>query len=99
MAGAVARRGAGGVGRALYVIGMAIVVVLVAHIVLTLLQANPQNGLTTLVRDLASRFDLGLSNLFLVDDAQLAVVLNYGAAAAAWYLITRVAVRLVQRVG
>jgi hypothetical protein len=99
VAGTAARRGAGGLARALYAIGMAIVAVLVAHIVLTLLQANPQNGLTTLVRDLAARLDLGLSNLFLIDDAQLAVVLNYGAAALAWFLITRVLMRVVQRVG
>ena len=98
MAGATARAG-DTVARALRTIGYAIVVVLVLHIVLTLLQANPANAVAALVRRLASVFDLGLSNLFLVDDAMLAVLLNYGAAVLAWLLITAVVVRLASRIG
>ena len=98
MAGATAR-GADTVARVLRTIGYAIVAVLVLHIVLTLLQANPANVVASLVRRLASTFDLGLSNLFLVDDAMLAVLLNYGAAALAWLLITAVVVRLASRIG
>ena len=59
------------------------VAVLVLHIVLTLLQANPANVVAALIARLAGTFDLGLSNLFLVDDPMLAVLLNYGAAAVA----------------
>jgi hypothetical protein len=64
------------------------------HIVLTLLQANPANVVAALIARLAATFDLGLSNLFLVPDPMLAVLLNYGAAALAWLLITAVVVRL-----
>jgi hypothetical protein len=95
----VTARGAGAVARVLRTIGYAIVAVLVLHIVLTLLQANPANVVAELIARLAGTFDLGLSNLFLVDDPTLAVLLNYGAAALAWLLITAVVVRLASRIG
>lgn len=98
MAGTTARVG-DAVARVLRTIGYAIVAVLLLHIVLTLLQANPANTVAALVRNLAATFDLGLSNLFLVSDPMLNVLLNYGAAALAWLLITAVVVRLATRIG
>ena len=98
MVGATARAG-NAVARALRTIGYAIVAVLLLHIVLTLLQANPANAVASLVRRLAGTFDLGLSNLFLVGDPMLSVLLNYGAAALAWLLITALVVRLASRIG
>jgi hypothetical protein len=98
VAGATARAG-NAVARVLRTIGYTIVAILVLHIVLTLLQANPANVVAALIARLAGTFDLGLSNLFLVDDPQLAVLLNYGAAALAWLLITAVVVRLASRIG
>jgi len=98
VAGATAR-GVDAVARVLRTIGYTIVAILVLHIVLTLLQANPANVVAALIARLAGTFDLGLSNLFLVDDPQLAVLLNYGAAALAWMLITAVVVRLASRIG
>jgi hypothetical protein len=92
-------RGAGAVARVLRTIGYAIVAVLVLHIVLTLLQANPANAVAALIARLAATFDLGLSNLFLTDDPMLRVLLNYGVAALAWLLITAVVVRLTSRIG
>ena len=65
MAGATAR-GANAVARVLRTIGYTIVAVLMLHIVLTLLQANPANVVAALIARLAATFDLGLSNLFLV---------------------------------
>jgi hypothetical protein len=82
----------------LRIVGMLIVTVLVVHIVLTLLGANPENGLTQLIRDAADTFNLGLSDLFLPQDPRLAVVLNYGTAALIWFAITTVVVRLVRRI-
>jgi hypothetical protein len=92
-----ARRGADLLATAVRIVGMVIVAFLVLHIVLTLLDANPANGLTTFVADVASRFTLGLDDLFLPDEPTLRVTLNYGLAAAIWWLITAVAVRLVRR--
>jgi len=97
--GTSARRGIDALANVLRIIGMAIVLVLVVFIVLTLLDANPDNGLTTLVRDLANTFDLGLSDLFQPEEPKLGVVLNYGTAALIWFAITTVVVRLVRRAG
>ena len=98
-AGRTAQRGIGALAGVLRTIGMAIIVVLVLHVVLTLLGANPDVWLVALVRDLAATFDLGLSELFRPDDPALAVVLNHGAAALIWFLLTAVAVRLLLRLG
>jgi amino acid transporter len=95
--GTTARRGLDALANVLRIIGMAIVLVLVVFIVLTLLDANPENGLTTLVRDLANTFNLGLSDLFQPEEPKLGVVLNYGTAALIWFAITTVVVRLVRR--
>jgi len=96
--GAMVGRGADLVATVLRVIGLTIVAVLVLHILLTLL-ANPDHEVTLLVARAADAVDLGLADLFLADDAQLRVLLNYGTAALVWYLITIVVVRLVRRLG
>lgn len=85
--------------RVLNTIGMSIVGVLVIYILLTLLQANPDNTAARLVRELAQFFDLGLSNLFLLDDPRWSVALNFGVAALVWMAGTAVLVRLVRRMG
>ncbi len=91
------RTGAYTLARVLNTIGLAIVGILVLHILLTLLEANPDNTAATLVRELAEYFNLGLANLFLVDDPKWMVGLNYGVAALIWLAITAVVVRLVRR--
>jgi hypothetical protein len=95
----VARRGSDSVANVLRVIGLVIVAILVLHILFTLLQANPGNELTQLIARGADLFDLGLSDLFLVSDPMVRVLVNYGFAALLWYLITIVVVRLVRRLG
>lgn len=97
--GSTTRRGADALANALRIIGMAIVAVLVVHILLSLLDANPENALTRLIRGGADFFSLGLGNLFLVEDPKLAVLVNYGTAALIWFAITTVVVRLVRRIG
>ncbi|MCX6465956.1 MAG: hypothetical protein NTW05_20545 [Pseudonocardiales bacterium] len=97
--GTTAQRGIGALASVLRVIGMAIVAVLVVHIVLTLLSANPDVWLVALVRDLADTFNLGLANLFQPAEPKLAVALNYGTAALIWFVLTSVVVRLVRRIG
>ena len=93
------RGGAHALARVLNTIGLAIVAVIVTYVMLTLLEANPDNTAATLVRQLAEYFDLGLANLFLVDDPQWQVGLNYGVAALVWLVCTVVLVRLVRRIG
>jgi len=97
--GSTARRGIDALGNVLRIIGMLIVTVIVVHIVLTLLNANPENTLARLIRDLADTFSFGLTaNLFQPADPKLAVVLNYGTAALIWFVITTIVVRLVRRI-
>jgi hypothetical protein len=97
--GTTAGRGAGALASAVRVVGLAIVALLVVHVLLTLLDANPQNGVAMLVRDAAALVDLGLDTLFLPPDPKVATTLNYGVAALVWYLVTAVVVRLLRRVG
>jgi hypothetical protein len=97
--GTSAKRGLGALASVLRTVGLLIVAVLVAHVVLTLLRANPDVWLVALVRDLADAFDLGLAALFQPADPVLAVALNYGTAALLWFVITSVVVRLVRRIG
>lgn len=94
-----AQRGLGALASVLRTIGLAIVGVLVLHIVLTLLSANPDVWLVAIVSDLAGQFDLGLAALFQPADPQLAVALNHGTAALIWFVITAVVVRLLRRIG
>jgi hypothetical protein len=97
--GTTVRRGAGLLASLVRIVGMLIVAVLVVHIVLTLLDANPANGFTIFIRDLAEYFNLGLGNLFLPAEPKLAVTLNYGTAAIIWGIITAVVTRLIRRIG
>ncbi|MFD1530670.1 hypothetical protein [Pseudonocardia aurantiaca] len=96
--GSTARRGVDALGNVLRIVGMLIVTVLVVHIVLTLLGANPQNSLAGLISEAANTFNLGLQDLFVPPDPNLAVLLNYGTAALIWFAITTVVVRLVRRI-
>lgn len=97
--GTTAQRGIDALANVLRIVGMAIVAVLVVFVVLTLLSANPDNGLTMIVTDLADTFSLGLGDLFQPEDPKLAVALNFGTAALLWFAITSIVVRLVRRLG
>jgi hypothetical protein len=93
-----ARSGVYALSRVLNTIGLAIVAVIVIYIVLTFLEANPENTVAVLVRQLAEYFNLGLANLFLVEDPKWMIGLNYGVAALVWLVITTVLVRLIRRI-
>lgn len=99
MARGTTARGIEGLGNVARIVGMAIVAVLVLHVALTVLEANPQNGLTAFVADAADTVDLGLNNLFTPEEPKLMVALNYGTAALIWFAITTVVVRLIRRLG
>lgn len=96
--GTTVRKGIGIIATIVRIVGMVIVAVLVAHIVLTLLEANPQNFLTEFVATWAAEFNLGLGNLFTPEQPKLAVTLNYGVAALLWLVATAVVVRLLRRI-
>lgn len=96
--GTTVRQGIGIIATIVRIVGLVIVAILVAHIVLTLLDANPQNFLTEYVSMWAGEFNLGLGDLFTPEQPKLAVTLNYGVAAIIWMIVTAVVVRLLRRI-
>jgi hypothetical protein len=93
------RRGTSVLASVLATIGYIIVGIIVIHIVLSVLGANPDNAFASFFRTLAGGLSLGLSNLFTPSDPKLNVLINFGIAALIWLLITWVVVRLVRRLG
>ncbi|MFP5020932.1 hypothetical protein [Pseudonocardia phyllosphaerae] len=95
--GSTVRNGLGIIATIVRIVGLVIVGILVAHIVLTLLDANPSNFVAQFISGYAARFNLGLGNLFVPSQPKLGVTLNYGVAAIVWLVITTVIVRLLRR--
>ena len=81
------------------IVGGLAVLILVAHIALTLGNANPANGITTLVAYWADRLHLGFRGLFTPEDPRVRVVIDYGIPAVIWLIVTWVLLRLVRRLG
>jgi hypothetical protein len=79
------------------IVGGLAVLILVAHVVLTLGDANPANAITKLVASWADRLQIGFRGLFTPADPRTAVIVNYGLAAAFWLVVTWIVVRLLQR--
>ena len=81
------------------IVGWLFVAILVAHIALTLGEANPANGITRFVAYWADRLQLGFQNLFTPADADTRILLNFGLAALFWLVVSSVLARLVRRLG
>lgn len=87
----------GWLAAAVKVVGGALAVVLVVHVVLTVGNANPDNAITRFFADWAEDFALAFRDLFTPDDAKLAVLVNYGLAALFWLAIAALLSRLLRR--
>jgi hypothetical protein len=81
------------------IVGGVFVVILVAHVLLTLGHANPTNGISMFLAYWADRLQLGFRDLFNPADARTLLIVNYGIPAVIWLVITWVLVRLVRRLG
>ncbi|MGH3548772.1 MAG: hypothetical protein ACRDQU_11810 [Pseudonocardiaceae bacterium] len=81
------------------IVGGLFVLILVAHVLLTLGDANPANPITMFVGYWADRLQLGFRGLFNPADARTRLVVNYGLAAAFWLVVTWILVRLLRRLG
>jgi hypothetical protein len=79
--------------------GLLFAVVLVIHVVLTVGEANPANGIARFIRTIADAVSLGFKDLFNkpADDPKLRVLLNYGLAALFWLIVSTVIARLIRR--
>jgi hypothetical protein len=71
--------------------------VLVLHILLTVLGANPLNGVTRFFATVADALTLGLANLFVLANPALQVVVSYGVPAIVWLVIGSVIVAILRR--
>ncbi|KAA2262217.1 hypothetical protein F0L68_13075 [Solihabitans fulvus] len=80
-------------------VGLVFAVILVAHVVLTMGGANPDNGITRFVSSWADTLALGFRDLFTPSDAKLRVLVDYGVAALFWLAVRSIVVRLVRRLG
>lgn len=69
---------------------------MLAHIVLTVGQANPDNAITQFVASWAKPLALGFSDLFTPADPVAGVAINYGVAAVFWLFATSVVVRIIR---
>lgn len=80
-------------------IGTLAAALLTAHVVLTVGNANPDNGITQFVAEWAEPLALGFSDLFQPADPTVLVLVNYGIAALFWLVATSLAVRIIRAVG
>ena len=98
-AGARAARGLLGlVGTVVRFVTGAAATVLVVHVLLTVLGANPLNGVTRFFATVADALTLGLANLFVLANPALQVVVSYGVPAIVWLVVGAVIVGILRRI-
>lgn len=78
-------------------VGLIFAIVLVVHVLLTVGNANPDNGITVFFADAADQLTLAFRNLFTPANAELRVLVNYGLAALFWLIVSGVLARLIRR--
>jgi hypothetical protein len=72
-------------------------VVLFAHIVMVMGEANPANGVASFVRGFSAAVSLGFNDLFTPSNVKVQVLLNEGFAAIAWLALGAVVTTLIRR--
>ncbi|MGH3760039.1 hypothetical protein [Actinophytocola sp.] len=80
-------------------VGLVFAIILVVHVLLTVGNANPDNGITVFFADAADPLALAFRNLFTPENAELRVLVNYGLAALFWLVVSAVLARLIRRLG
>jgi hypothetical protein len=79
--------------------GLIIAVILVLRVLLTVGGANPSNGITSTVSAWSDTLAWGFKDLFTPSDGKLRVLVNYGAAALFWLIVSSILSRLIRRLG
>jgi hypothetical protein len=77
--------------------GLLFAIVLVVHVLLTVGNANPSNGITRFFSGAADPLALAFKSLFMPENAQLRVLVNYGLAALFWLIVSSVLSKLIRR--
>lgn len=80
-------------------VGLLCALILVVHVLLTVGNANPDNGITRFFSSAADPLALAFKSLFMPDNAHLRVLVNYGLAALFWMIVSSVLSRLIRRLG
>ena len=96
-AGLAAQGLLGLVGSVVRLITGAAALVLVVHILLTVLGANPLNGVATFFAVVADALTLGLANLFVLASPALQVIVSYGVPVVVWLVIGSIIVSILRR--
>jgi hypothetical protein len=73
--------------------------VLVVHIVLVVLGANPANAVSGAIAAIADALTLGLRDLFVLGSPTLQVIVSYGLPALVWLAVGGVVVGLLRLLG
>ena len=95
--GVGAGRWADGLATVIRAVAAIFAVILVVHIVLVLGSANPDNGITKLIGDLARPLALGFKDLFSPDNPKTLVLVNFGLAAIFWLVLGALLAWVVRR--
>lgn len=95
-AGIAAQGLLGIVGSVVRFVTGAFATVLVVHILLTVLGANPLNAVTQFFAVVADALTLGLASLFVLASPTLQVVVSYGVPAIVWLIIGSIVVALLR---
>lgn len=80
-------------------VGLIFALILVLHIVFTVAEANPENGIVEFVKSWAEGLTLGFKDLFTPEDAKLSVLVNFGIAAIFWLIVSSVGSNIIRRIG
>jgi hypothetical protein len=85
------------IARAVILIASLVAAILVLGILLVLLKANRSNDIVKAVHDAASFLAGPFDGLFTFDRKRVETAVNWGIAAAVWFALGRVIVRLLLR--
>lgn len=77
--------------------GLLFALVLAVHVLLTVGEANPDNGITRFFASAAEPLALAFKSLFTPENDNLRVLVNYGLAALFWLIVSAVLSRLIRR--
>ncbi|MEV8608532.1 hypothetical protein AB0383_11470 [Amycolatopsis sp. NPDC051373] len=80
-------------------VGLIFAAILVLHVIFTVGEANPDNGIVSFVRSWADFLSIGFKDLFTPSDAKLRVLVNYGIAAIFWLVVSGIVAKILRRIG
>ncbi|MEW2505202.1 hypothetical protein ACQPXB_46995 [Amycolatopsis sp. CA-161197] len=80
-------------------VGLIFAAILVLHVIFTVGEANPDNGIVSFVRSWADGLSIGFKDLFTPSDAKLRVLVNYGIAAIFWLVVSGIVAKILRRIG